>query len=212
MSEPAPSAPDPVSPKPDEERFDPHDDPMAPPEVACECFCLHCRRTFMSDGMWFQRVINARDGFKGFWMCPTANCSGAGFAFDIFPTDPDHPANDGWSWSDDDEEEFEDDEALDDELDLEESSTLPETNYDPSEPKYAALDEELADEEDDDTEGEEWKYGVAPADVFATPDSYAQSEEDEEEAMYDQPDQRPRVLDWSDREERETLSDDDIPF
>src|SRR5688572_6266245 len=39
------------------ESFDPRDDPMAPPRESCECYCLHCQRTFMSDEMWFQRVI-----------------------------------------------------------------------------------------------------------------------------------------------------------
>src|SRR5690348_7343375 len=42
-------------------------DPFGPPEVPCECFCLHCRRTFMSDQIWFQRVNGARDDFAGFW-------------------------------------------------------------------------------------------------------------------------------------------------
>ena len=54
--------------------FDPRTDPMAPPSEPCECYCLHCGRTFSSAGMWFQRVINARDGFPGFWMCATPNC------------------------------------------------------------------------------------------------------------------------------------------
>ena len=78
---------------------------MGPPAEPCECFCLHCRRVFMSDAMWFQRVINSKDGFPGFWMCPTPNCGGAGFTMDIFPTDPDHPANEGWCSFDDSEDE-----------------------------------------------------------------------------------------------------------
>src|SRR5215212_7679159 len=53
-------------------------DQMAPPAEPCECYCLHCGRVFMSDQMWFQRVINARD-VDGFWRCPTPNCDGAGF-------------------------------------------------------------------------------------------------------------------------------------
>src|SRR5579864_3374786 len=96
-------------------------DCMAPPTAPCECFCLHCRRIFMSDQMWFQRVKGARDGFEGFWMCPTPNCSGAGFTFDIFPTDANHPGNAGWHSFDDDEEgEFdeESDEEWDEEFDV----------------------------------------------------------------------------------------------
>src|SRR6202042_1514012 len=47
------------------------DDNFAPPKDPCECYCLHCGRVFMSDQIWFQKVIGARDGFPGFWMCPT---------------------------------------------------------------------------------------------------------------------------------------------
>ena len=28
-------------------------DPMGPPEEPCECWCMHCLRSFMSDGIWF---------------------------------------------------------------------------------------------------------------------------------------------------------------
>src|SRR3954471_5022996 len=94
-SDPQRSAPEPA----DSES----DDPMGPPKEPCECWCMHCRRTFMSSEIWFQRVIGDPRGFKGFWMCPTSNCSGAGFTFDIFPTDPDHPANEGWSDDDSDD-------------------------------------------------------------------------------------------------------------
>src|SRR4051794_25797441 len=132
------------------ESDDPRRDPMAPPREPCECWCLHCRRTFMSDQMWFQRVIGDPQGFDGFWMCPTPNCGGAGFTFDIFPTDPDHPANDGWSYDDDDE---------DSEWSEEDEDSSDPDDYDPTEPKYQQLDEAYGDEPDDDLEGEEWKLG-----------------------------------------------------
>jgi hypothetical protein len=267
------------------------DDSFAPPTEPCECHCLHCGRTFSSDGIWFQRVINDPDGFKGFWMCPTANCSGAGFTFDIFPTDPDHPANEGWhSFDDEDEEEtaraagdeeddeFEDDDAeevgaaedgtvvggvgdagrppFDDELqdnELFAANGKTDDNpfgppsagggrdagdhdadeYDPDEPRYKALDALYGDEDDDDLEGEEWKYGLQPGERPA--DSSAEQgrrEWEREQRMYDEPDQRPRVLDWSDRQPRDDrrrgsgfepgadggppsdgqFKDDDIPF
>src|SRR5262245_53599989 len=91
------------------ERWDANDprrqnDCFAPPTEPCECYCLHCKRVFMSDEIWFHKVINSKDGFDGFWMCPTPNCDGAGFTFDIFPTDPHHPANAGWHYSEDDED------------------------------------------------------------------------------------------------------------
>src|SRR4051812_32124183 len=77
-------------------------DPMAPPREPGEGWGLPCGRTFMSDQIWFQKVVGDPQGFDGFWMCPTPNCSGAGFTFDIFPTDRAHPANAGWQDDDDD--------------------------------------------------------------------------------------------------------------
>ena len=189
------------------------EDNFAPPEVPCECWCMHCRRTFSSEDIWFQRVINDPKGFAGFWMCPTPNCSGAGFTFDIFPTDPDHPANDGWSY-DDDEEETDDEETDDEEDESFDDGDAAGGEWDPAEPEYKALDEAL--EEDDDIEGEEWKYGLAPGERPAEPEwlRRARQEREDEERRYDQPDERPRVIDWKDREERETpgFTDDDIPF
>ena len=199
----------------DDTRWDANDarrrnDHFAPPEQPCECRCLHCGRVFMSDGIWFQKVINDPGGFDGFWMCPTPNCDGAGFTFDIFPTDPDHPANEGWV-SCDDEEEEEDEEFCAD------SDSPPEEDWDPEEARYQALDEFLGDE-DDDLEGEEWKYGLQPGE---RPESRwsdeARREWEEQQKQYDEPDRRPRVVDWSDREDRRDaaqrhFNDDDIPF
>jgi hypothetical protein len=183
-------------------------DPMGPPAEPCECFCLHCRRTFMSDQMWFQRVINARDGFEGFWLCPTPNCDGAGFTMDIFPTDPNHPENAGWSDDDGEEDEMEFDDEDEDEN---------EDEWDPAESKF-----EEFDEEDDDIEGEEWKHGIRPDELPITPpeqteaqreyQAHAQREREEEEKRYNMPDERPRVVDWSDRPEPPPMKDDDIPF
>jgi len=194
-----------------EDRVDPKD-MMSPPKVPCECYCLHCQRTFMSDGIWLQKVINGRDGFDGFWMCPTPNCDGAGFTFDIFPTDPAHPANAGWSYDDGEE---------DDELEFDENGEViehvGEREYDPDESKYKALDDELGDAEDDIIEGDEWKLaGLDPAQHPAETESQRQArlEWEEEQKRYDAPDERPRILDWKDREDRDgsSISDEDIPF
>lgn len=189
-----------------EDRVDP-DDMMSPPKVACECYCLHCNRLFMSDGIWFQRVINARDGFEGFWMCPTPNCGGAGFTFDIFPTDPAHPANAGWHYCDDDEE-----------LEFDENGDVieptGEREYDPDESKYKALDEALGDSDEDIIEGDEWKLsGLDPGQRPAESESRRQArlEWEEEQKKYDQPDERPRILDWKDRDDP-GMRDEDIPF
>ena len=174
-------------------------DSMAPTKVPCECSCLHCGRTFMSDQMWFQRVIGDPNGFDGFWMCPTPNCSGAGFAFDIFPTDPHHPANDGWVYDDDEEED-----------DAEEDA-----EWDPAESKYHGFDDEF--EDDDDLEGEEWKHGLEPGER-PMPDWAAEAQRrwEEEQKKFNEPDRRPRELDWSHRKKDppafNEFNEDDIPF
>lgn len=197
------------------EAWDAHDarrqhDQFAPPQEPCECWCMHCRRVFMSDRIWFQRVINDPQGFEGFWKCPTPNCSGAGFTFDIHPTDPAHPANADWDFDDGVDDGGEGFEDFDDAADAD-------AEWDPEEPDYKALDEMFAGEEDDDLEGEEWKYGLQPGERPPAPDwaEAGRLEAEEEERLYDMPDERPRVLDWSDREERGPaggFSDDDIPF
>lgn len=189
-------------------------DQFAPPTEPCECYCLHCRRTFSSDEIWFQQVVNDPGGFKGFWMCPTPNCGGAGFTFDIFPTDPAHPANAGWVHDDDGEGEGEWEEADDDDDDA------PDEEWDPAEPRYAEMDEMFGDAGDeDDIEGEEWKYGLQPGERPEPPwMADARRKWEEEQARYDQPDERPRVVDWKDREDRppraegKPFTDDDIPF
>jgi hypothetical protein len=188
-------------------------DCFAPPEEPCECYCLHCGRTFMSDRIWLQRIIGDPDpcGMEGFWMCPTPNCDGKGFTFDIFPTDPDHPANEGTYYDDDDEEGEEDD--------WWDQDAEPDAAWDPDETKYKELDEAFGND-DGDIEGEEWKYGLAPGEHPPEPDwmEQARLEHDEEERRYDEPDERPRVIDWSDRDDRKPRAgpagddDDDIPF
>lgn len=176
----------------------------------------------MSDQIWFQRVVGAKDGFPGFWMCPTPNCDGAGFTFDIFPTDPDHPANEGWHSSDEDEEEEgEGTGEEEEEWDEEDFATdeEPDADWDPAEPRYGALDE-WADDED--LEGEEWKHGLEPGErpkVEPPPPGVEPRNWAEQEALYDAPDRRPREVDWSDREDRTPtgsneagFNEDDIPF
>jgi hypothetical protein len=183
----------------------------------------------MSDEMWFQRVIGDPQGFKGFWMCPTPNCGGAGFTFDIFPTNPDHPANEGWHWDDDDDgvEAFEDDDDGGEGAAYSEFHDLrgdgADAAWDPAETKWKELDGELVGGDDEDLEGEEWKHGLQPGERPPEPDwmEEARREEEERERQYDGPDRRPRELDWSDRGNRDRdprsrptgeWSDDDIPF
>lgn len=181
-------------------------DCFAPPAVPCECYCLHCGRLFMSDQIWFQRVINADDGFAGFWMCPTPNCDGKGFTFDIFPTDPGHPANADVEDGDDD--------LFDDEIPWEgEGEDSEESEYDPAEPEYASLDEGCLD----DMEGEEWKYGLAPGDPLPEPEWRAQARAEwaERQQRFAEPDERPREIDISETHksaDEMRWNEDDIPF
>ncbi|MEO6436878.1 MAG: hypothetical protein ABIP55_14115 [Tepidisphaeraceae bacterium] len=192
------------------------DDCFGPPKEPCECYCLHCRRTFMSSGIWFQRIRNARgDHLDGFWMCPTPNCDGKGFTFDIFPTDPDHPANDGWFSTDEDDDEF-DDEEWDEEFDNEDAA-YGDAEYDPDEPQYKRLDE-FYGEDDDDLEGEEWKLGLQPGERPEEPEWVQNSrrEWEEEQKRYDAPDERPREIEWEEPEYPSApggdFREDDIPF
>jgi hypothetical protein len=210
---------------PAEQQGDPADGPdgpvdhFAPPTEPCECWCLHCRRTFMSTGIWFQRIIAGPPGLDGFWMCPTPNCDGKGFTFDIYPTDPDHPGNDGWCDDDGD-----DGEAWDEDDDLALNADADES-YDPNEAKWKQLDEDLGEADDDDLEGEEWKHGLQPGERPPEPDwmEEARREQAEAERRYDEPDRRPREVDWSDRDDDRQPDDmrpssgggwteDDIPF
>ncbi len=176
-------------------------DPFAPPAEPCECYCLHCQRAVDSAAMWYQAVLNGPAGATGFWMCPTPNCDGKGFTFDLFPTDPAHPGNAGWSDDDEGDEDSDDGDA----------------EYDPDEPHFA--DEGDAEGDDDELEGEEWKHGLQPGE--RPPESpevaAARAAWEAEQRRYDEPDRRPRTVDGS-RWPRHradpdaVISDDDIPF
>lgn len=175
-------------------------DQFAPPMVPCECYCLHCQRFFMSDLMWFQRVKNSKDESEGFWMCPTPNCDGAGFTFDIFPADPDHPANAGWTWTDE-----EDDIEFDDE-----GNPVPESDR-----QWNSDESQFAD--DDDIEGEEWKFGLQPGERPEHPMPKFSSDEarrawEADQKKYEGPDLRPREIELPERGPGEQRKDDDLPF
>ncbi|MBV8780232.1 MAG: hypothetical protein JO353_02435 [Phycisphaerae bacterium] len=185
------------------------EDCFGPPAEPCLCFCLHCQREVMSDQMWFQPALKKNGKVDGFWMCPTPNCGGAGFGFDIFPVDPDHPANEGWHSTDDDGEWEEDAEG-----EGEENETGGVDSYDPAEPEYAELDEM---EEDDDIEGEEWKLGLQPGEQPPETPEMAESRRrwEKEQERYDAADERPRWIDRSDEPDPpppSTWSDEEIPF
>lgn len=200
-------------------------DGMAPPAQPCECHCIECGRTFSSEAIWFQRIINARAGdLDGYWMCPTPNCGGAGFTFDIFPSDPDHPANAGWHFSDDEDE---DDEWSEEDDDSEISAD--DADDEPLDPEIeAAVQHDLeifrrswADDEQAIEPGDEWKLGYRP-DEPVPPEVYGDAPERPDETRFNEPDRRPRVIDRSldppDEPRRSgplddrPITDDDIPF
>ncbi|HEY7087490.1 MAG TPA: hypothetical protein VH518_05330 [Tepidisphaeraceae bacterium] len=62
-------------------------DCFRPPEVPIQVYCTHCHHEFESYLMQWVRDPTYAAG--GFWACPTPGCSGKGFTFDVWPTDPD---------------------------------------------------------------------------------------------------------------------------
>jgi hypothetical protein len=101
---------------------DPQSDPFRPPEIPTEVSCLHCGKVYESYLIEW-RVEAGPDGAQhGFWCCPTPGCSGAGFGFDILPTDHEYQDERG-GWVHDDED-F-DEEDLDEQECLEEGLAPP---------------------------------------------------------------------------------------
>ncbi|MEX0885318.1 MAG: hypothetical protein WD009_02660 [Phycisphaeraceae bacterium] len=93
-------------------RPNPETDPFRPPDIPTEVFCLHCRQEYESYLMeWREEAFEGR--LDGAWCCATEGCSGRGFGFDIFPTDPDYRGPDGQPMWEDDELDDEEDEGDD---------------------------------------------------------------------------------------------------
>ena len=99
--------------------LDPLSDPFRPPEIPTEVSCLHCGSEYDSSLMEWRVQTNVDGKSHGFWCCPTPDCSGMGFGFDILPTDPAYRDQRG-GWVDDEEyDEIEDDgEDVDDENEI----------------------------------------------------------------------------------------------
>lgn len=90
-------------------------DVFHPPTIPTLCQCLHCGEEYESYLIQWNtdRLIAGRFGH---WVCPTEDCDGVGFGFDILPIDPDYVDEYGnrvWS-EDDDADDLDDVEALDD--------------------------------------------------------------------------------------------------
>ena len=69
---------------------DPDNDPFRPPKRNCTVYCLHCQQKYDSFRIHWVESVGADGRKKGFWRCPTPGCGGAGFQFDIYPTDPNY--------------------------------------------------------------------------------------------------------------------------
>jgi hypothetical protein len=90
---------------------DANSDPFRPPEIPTEVGCLHCQQVYESYLIEWRERTCADGKVRGFWCCPTPGCDGAGFGFDILPTDPEYQDEHGGWIRDDDADE--DDEGLD---------------------------------------------------------------------------------------------------
>lgn len=81
------------------------DDPFAPPAEPVLAHCQHCGQEYMTSEIRHERRGDGgAGGERGFWVCPTPGCSGAGFGFDIFPIDGaiEGPGGFVGGWFDDD--------------------------------------------------------------------------------------------------------------
>lgn len=98
--------------------LDPQTDPFRPPAIPTEVGCLHCGQEYGSYLIEWRIEMDADGSRHGFWCCPTPNCGGRGFGFDIFPLDPEyHDERGGWCSDGDGEDDDFDDEAGDPETD-----------------------------------------------------------------------------------------------
>jgi hypothetical protein len=100
-------------------------DPFHPPRDSVEVGCLHCGQTYQSDEIVW-RLRESHDGLiRGYWVCPVEGCGGAGFGFDIFPTDPHYrDERGGWVMDDENEADWDPDDDSDTELSEFESDNL----------------------------------------------------------------------------------------
>ena len=91
--------------------LDPDTDTFKPPAIPTEVGCLHCGLEYDSYLIEWRIETGADGTAHGFWCCPTPDCGGRGFGFDIFPTDPEYRNEQGdrmWVGGDEDEDEEDD--------------------------------------------------------------------------------------------------------
>src|SRR5438105_3242386 len=81
--------------------LDPDADLFKPPAIPTIVSCLHCGEEY--DSYLIEWRLESGTALMGFWCCPTPDCDGKGFGFDIFPVDPDYRDDNGNKmWCDDD--------------------------------------------------------------------------------------------------------------
>jgi hypothetical protein len=167
---------------------DPADhDIFAPPQIPVECFCLHCRRVYMSD-----LILKIEIDGEIHHACPVEGCTAMGYGFDILPT------------QDEDEEDDEFDEEIDeDDLDLPEGDTE-EVAFDP--PQEWSPE---ADAEDDDEETSEVIEEEVEAHYFTREDFDRLKATGEVERRIEQIREQWR---WSRDPKNGGFRDEDIPF
>jgi len=107
-----------------------HEDCFRPPSIPTEVCCLHCQKTYESYLIEWRESVLPDGRARGFWCCPMPGCDGAGFGFDIYPTDPDYIDPDGrdlgeWVYDDEEAEDDWDGEIEIDEIDSDEADELP---------------------------------------------------------------------------------------
>jgi len=76
---------------------DPETDPFRPPQIPTEVQCIRCGREFESYLIEWRQWREGGEDF-GAWCCPTEECEGRGFGFDLLPTDPDYDAEHRAGW------------------------------------------------------------------------------------------------------------------
>lgn len=98
MAIPPPSSPDPDT------------DPFRPPDIPTEVQCIRCGHEFESYLIEWRKWRERGEDF-GAWCCPTPDCAGRGFGFDLLPTDPDYDSEQRAGWFADDPFAEDDDDA-----------------------------------------------------------------------------------------------------
>jgi hypothetical protein len=68
--------------------LDPARDPYSPPAKPTVVSCIHCGEEFDSNRIQWRIDADADGKPHGYWCCPTPQCNGMGFGFDIWPVDP----------------------------------------------------------------------------------------------------------------------------